>query len=259
VIATIAVILDTWFERNRVWRSSLTTFQEKFFCTDGKWRMQTKTNASIDTTSQQDVLSVADYDQVLNDALSALLVNSHIEQRSLDQLQQARQYLFPTMYTRLSSGMGEVNRNTWSGWGWQSIIDSPDLRIGLLEIHRNKSIPIHDHPGACGTLIVLKGKLDVSTYQSSSNNEMDRSGLAVLSKQSKQILEEKEFALITETEGNIHSLASVSDVCVVLDILLRPYDESLRTWYMPASEQVSETDSLVCFCVNNKHFLTRVK
>jgi hypothetical protein len=220
--------------------------------------MQTKTNASIDTAGQQDILSVADYDQVLNDALSALLVNSHVEQHSLDQLQHARQYLFPTMYTRLSPGVSGTS-NTWSGWGWQSIIDKSDLRIGLLEIHRNKSIPIHDHPGACGTLIVLKGKLDVTTYKSSINNEMAKSGLAVLSKQSKQILKEKEFALITETEGNIHSLASESDVCIVLDILLRPYDETLRTWYMPASEQVSETESLVCFCVNNKHFLTRVK
>ena len=217
--------------------------------------MQTIKNASIDTAGESDVLSAADYDQVLNDALSALLANSYVEQSSLDQLQQARQYLFPTMYARLLSGAAQANSNTWSGWGWQSIIDTPDLRIGLLEIHSNKNIPIHDHPGACGTLIVLQGKLEVSTYQSSINKEMAKSGLAVLSKQGKQILEEKEFALITETEGNIHSLASVSDVCIVLDILLRPYDEGLRTWYMPASEQFSETDSLVCFCVNNKHFL----
>jgi hypothetical protein len=221
--------------------------------------MHINRKTSNDCAGEQAFLSAADYDQVLNDAVSALLAKSHIEQSTLDQLQQARQYIFPNLCDSLSSGVSQASHKMWSGWGWQSIISRPDLSVGLLEIYKNNLIPIHDHPGGCGTLIVLQGKLAVSTYKSSSNNEMARSGLAFLSKQSKQILEEKEFAIITETEGNIHSLASVSDVSIVLDILLKPYDENHRSWYMPASDQGSEPDSFVCFRVNNSHLFNRVK
>ena len=216
--------------------------------------MQTKTNPSVDNTGIQASVQAADYDQVLNLAVSVLLANSSIEQNSIEQLQHARSYLFSAIDSSLSSSAGQSNSKMWSGWGWQPIINKSDLRIGLLEIHREHSIPIHDHPGGCGTLIVLKGKLAVTTYQTRFDREMEKSGLVVLSKLGSQSFEEKEYAIITETEGNIHSLTSISDVSVVLDILLKPYDESRRTWYIPVSEQVSDENSFICFSVNNRHF-----
>ena len=219
--------------------------------------MQAKINTFDGAVEQQACLSVSDFDQALNDALSALSVNSFIEQESLDQLQHARQHVLPNMFASLSSGNGQTKNILWSGWGWQSIISTPELRIGLLEIHKNKSIPIHDHPGACGTLIVLKGNLEVSIYQSNSNQQTGETGFAVLSKQHRQIVKEKESAIITETEGNIHSLASMTDTCIVLDILLRPYDERLRTWYMPVVGQPSGKNSFSCFRMNNKRFLNK--
>lgn len=219
--------------------------------------MQTKLSPSVDANELQASVSVADYDVVLNRALSALSAKAYIEPSSLDQLKQARQYLFSTIDTCLSCGLTQSGNSMWSGWGWQSIIAKPDLRIGLMELHRDKSIPIHDHPEGCGILVVLKGRLAISTYQASNNKKMEKSVLVVLSKKERQILKEKEFALITETEGNIHSLASMDDICIVLDILLKPYDENQRSWYMPTSEQTAEKGPFVCFSVNNSHFMNK--
>jgi len=213
--------------------------------------MQSKINSYLGAVEiQAPVISAADYIQVLNNAVSALSAKSYIEQSSLDQLQQAYQYIFSTIETCMSTGLSQSISKMWSGWGWQSLISKPELHIGLLEIHQYSNIPIHDHPGGCGILIVLKGKLAVTTYQNSDDSNTGSSGLAVLYKQASHILQEKEYVSITETEGNIHSLASINESCLVLDILLKPYDENLRTWYMPVSEQVSDKNSFVCFCVN---------
>lgn len=116
-----------------------------------------------------------------------------------------------------------------AGWNFNEFHRSQLLSMGRLSFTNQDQLPVHDHPGSTGLLLVLDGVLTVKQY------EVEDQGVrAARVKQVNELsLGAGDFNIFTPEQGNIHMLVAQSESCQVLDIVLSPYKEEERTWYMP--------------------------
>lgn len=122
-------------------------------------------------------------------------------------------------------------------WGWVELIENEYLRVGLLTLDETNTIPIHDHPGSTGLLVILEGHLQVQQFQyrESSISPSPRR-MVEMEQVNRQQLGPGEFTAFSPTQGNIHSLCAYNGPCLILDVLLAPYRNEDRTWYMPLED-----------------------
>lgn len=196
----------------------------------------------------------AAYANALDNAVSELVDKAAIGENSVNQFYKLREQLLVWCRDQLASNAEIAKSRTWANWGWQPYISEPEIRIGLLEIYKNDPIPIHDHPGASGILLVFEGELVIKQYELEHVVRENRMNLANLSMRSQQRLANTQYAFITPGQGNIHSLDAVSDVCIVLDVLLTPYDEKQRSWFLPVNNKTSHSRIFTAFRLNEQTF-----
>jgi hypothetical protein len=199
-------------------------------------------------------IRVAD-ESALMRAVLTLIEKTAINKKSLSQFYILREKMLVWCGQELMAGDRQKKTRTWAGWGWKPYVSEPELNIGLLRIYKNNPIPIHDHPGASGVLLVLEGELKIDEFEIEHVVENESIRLANLSRNHQKNLKTSQFSIITPDEGNIHSLSTTSDVCTVLDVLLQPYDESKRTWYLPVNEKISTENIFTVFRLNNQSVL----
>lgn len=129
------------------------------------------------------------------------------------------------------------------GWSWTGLIDNEYLRVGLLSLNEESTIPIHDHPGSSGLLLILEGHLRVQEYQChAASMTQSQRRIVEMERVNRQLFGPGEYGAFSSTQGNIHSLQSFDRPCLILGLLLSPYRNEDRTWYMSLEENgLSET------------------
>jgi hypothetical protein len=115
-------------------------------------------------------------------------------------------------------------------WLWTSVSETPELRAGLITIYRGQPIPPHDHPGASGLLLVLRGCLRVSTYALA--RQQGNAVATRLDRVSSRTLAVGETSGFGACETNIHALESLSPSSSAIDFIWPSYDERERCWYL---------------------------
>jgi len=117
-------------------------------------------------------------------------------------------------------------------WGWQPALASPDLSVGTLTVWRDSDIPLHDHPGSTGLLLVLEGKVRVRSYQLT--DDLDNGNAPVeLELTADEVISAGEYWQFGPYQHNIHSLQSVDGDCRIFDVLFSPYQLQQRSFFMP--------------------------
>ena len=119
-------------------------------------------------------------------------------------------------------------------WRHQPLIDTPHLRVGLLTVFRFSSIPLHDHPGACGLQKVLSGKIRVGHYDQESGLE-NSERVVWLNRKAVRDYAAGESACYHRDSGNVHQVTSLDSKSILLNMVVRPYDEKKRSWYFPVT------------------------
>ena len=119
-------------------------------------------------------------------------------------------------------------------WQNQPLIDTPQLRVGLLTVFRFSSIPLHDHPGACGLQKVLSGRIRVTHYDQESGLE-NSERVVWLNRKAVREYAVGELAFYYRHSENLHEVTSVSTKSILLNMVVRPYDEKKRSWYFPVT------------------------
>ncbi|MBD3670243.1 MAG: hypothetical protein HUJ29_05660 [Gammaproteobacteria bacterium] len=118
-------------------------------------------------------------------------------------------------------------------WLWREFESADELIVGSIGLSSRQGIPIHDHPGSSGILLVFSGSVEVTQYQADPGSGGQRmTELEVLRHQRYEI---GDYVRFTESEGNIHSLQGSHRDCLLLDILVFPYRLNERRWYLPAN------------------------
>jgi len=129
---------------------------------------------------------------------------------------------------------GIKNIGTGQPWGWNPTIESPDLSVGRLTIFGSQDIPLHDHPGSTGLLLVLQGQVLIRQYrmldsQSASPLELGQTGTEELT-----VGQTSHFG---PELNNVHTLHAVDGDCVLLDVLFNPYRLQQRSFFLPVAPQ----------------------
>jgi len=177
--------------------------------------------------------SVPAYGNAIDQGLRQLSSQAGVSASDIDLCQTLRSNLLDLIHAKLNQSEQPHTPDQIAQWGWQSWMDTHALRIGFLTVHENKPVPIHDHPGSAGLLVVLQGRLQVQQFSAAQTHSSAR-GIKLSLDQQLQA-RSGEFATFSPFEGNIHSVRAPEGPCIVLDILLKPYKEQERGWYMPIS------------------------
>jgi hypothetical protein len=126
-------------------------------------------------------------------------------------------------------------------WGWEPLLNGPEISIGKLTVLGEQDIPLHDHPGSTGLLLVLAGQVTVRHYKmlESSNTasptqlpspiELEQTGATILMT--------GQYSHFGPQLNNIHTLSAVDDSCILLDVLFSPYQLQQRTFFLPIAAQ----------------------
>jgi len=117
-------------------------------------------------------------------------------------------------------------------WGWQPALASPDLSVGTLTVWRDSDIPLHDHPGSTGLLLVLEGKVRVRSYRLTDDLDSGNAPLE-LELTADKTIGAGELWQFGPYQHNIHSLQSVDGDCRIFDVLFSPYQLQQRSFFMP--------------------------
>lgn len=178
--------------------------------------------------------------KMLDTGLEQLACRAGVAPADLQAVQRLRDDIAAWTGAMYNSVRTTTELSETQGWGWLPFRDDASLRLGLLTIHSGQPISIHDHPGSTGLLLILEGSLQIINYACASPIKPTATRQMVsLTETGKQSLSAGDITLFDPTEGNIHAVAADRGPCVVLDILLSPYSDDERGWYMPLDDKAA--------------------
>lgn len=111
------------------------------------------------------------------------------------------------------------------------------VHVGLLGIYRHQPVPIHDHPGCAGGLVLLQGRASLSEYQPLGRLD----GLYRLERSAHREMEAGEAHSFTSRHGNIHGLQAQSELCLALTAHVPSVSRNQRTLYFVLSSTQTAT------------------
>jgi len=121
-------------------------------------------------------------------------------------------------------------------WGWAPFLESPALTVGALTVFEQENIPMHDHPGSIGLLLVLRGRVRIQSYDPLGDAAVNDASTRELHQTDDRMLGEGQATLFGAHKNNIHSLQAVGGDCILFDVLFSPYQPGLRSYYFPTTQ-----------------------
>lgn len=119
-------------------------------------------------------------------------------------------------------------------WGWKTVYEDSLGKAGLFSIYDNAPVPLHDHPGSRGAIMVIEGEVEVDRYDlHESSRHHQGSGVVELERYDTTLLKPFDITWFGKDEGNIHGMRAVSGQCVMLKVQLMSVDAGDRSWYFP--------------------------
>lgn len=119
-----------------------------------------------------------------------------------------------------------------------------NFQVSLLQFEKGDYIPHHDHPKMCGVIFPVNGELEVKNYNllpsdfkpekiTAPSGEVYEKHTALLQLGQRETLRKGNLSVLTEEEGNIHSVMP-AQFSQVLDIFTPAYNEENEKsarWY----------------------------
>ena len=170
----------------------------------------------------------------------AELVQCHCLNPGLfDQYRTAIESSLNSAISQLAS-IGVEASSTDQPWGWMSALDKPECSAGTLTVFVDQAIPLHDHPGSTGLLLMLQGSARVSSYRLVESDALKQPSTLKLEQTGETMLAVGQFTHFGPGENNIHSLQAIDQDCILFDLLFSPYQPHQRCFYMPVTSSSEE-------------------
>jgi hypothetical protein len=65
---------------------------------------------------------------------------------------------------------------------------------------------------------------------------------------------QRDIAMLSPDDGNIHALRAHSKTCSMLDYFIPPYERSERTWFQPVAADWFGKMHITCRCIHENDF-----
>lgn len=166
--------------------------------------------------------------QQLKSGLDQLVSHYHLKPEMVE----SRVFLIQDLLESMIINPVNVDDGQQESWGWQPALESPDLSVGALTVWKDSEIPLHDHPGSAGLLLVLEGSIRIRSYRMLGNQEISQQPIE-LELTNDSIIDTGDCWHFGPHEHNIHSLQAVDGDCRLFDVLFSPYQLQQRSFYMP--------------------------
>lgn len=111
------------------------------------------------------------------------------------------------------------------------LMEDEQCRLSLVGIHRFAPIPVHDHPGTAGVLLIVHGRVQVRSYRV--EGFVRKPSLVRLQCLSEETLAAGSVATIDCSAKNLHGLQTMNLNSVCLALHTPPLMEDQRAWYFP--------------------------
>ena len=108
------------------------------------------------------------------------------------------------------------------------------LRVTSMTLTGEQDIPMHDHPYARGVLLVIFGVVEITVCKKMPQTMA--SPYSRLQLLSRRRLFPGGLSRISQREGNIHAIRTLSTKCVLLDVMFHERTNTLRNWFFPAHQ-----------------------
>ncbi len=129
-------------------------------------------------------------------------------------------------------------------WGWQSVYQDAIAKAGLFSTYSNAPVPLHDHPGVSGVVMVVEGQVEVERYTLKDKyRQQTQSGQVELQRCDRKVLKPFEISWFGPEECNVHSMHAITDQCVMLKVQLAQM-KAERSWYFPVRTHDQELGTL---------------
>jgi len=155
--------------------------------------------------------------------------------RHTDYLGQASLYLeqayrAATILRETTRSMAISGGSNKEPWDWFLLHQDDDIRAGVIGIHPYRPVPIHDHPGTSGIMLVLEGHLVEHSYQVDDETGQ-RGDKANLIPGQTRYLDKDGWSVFMSDWNNLHSLSAMSRPALALSIHFHPNRQQSRSWF----------------------------
>ena len=111
-----------------------------------------------------------------------------------------------------------------------TIFEDTSIKVSLVTIDKGRPLPLHDHPGESGLMLVLEGSVNVCHC----NLESAHTGHPVkLFVEKVNALNEGDVNWFTESERNIHSVDSIEQRAILLVVHTSRCISEHQSYYFP--------------------------
>jgi len=157
-------------------------------------------------------------------------VSKHTDYLGQASLYLKQAYRAVTILRESTQALGDSERPNQVPWDWFLLHQDEDIRAGLIGINPYRPVPIHDHPGASGIMLVLEGHVVERSYQVDPETEGSGDKVKLIPGQSRY-LEKDGWSVFMSDWNNLHSLSAMSRPAMALSIHFHPNREKARSWF----------------------------
>jgi hypothetical protein len=121
------------------------------------------------------------------------------------------------------------------------LFENRTMKASLVAIDKGRGLPLHDHPGASGLMLVIDGSVSVCHCNIKPRQPGELLSLSVLQTDT---LNEGETSWFTKTERNVHSVEATSQRAVLLVVHTPAFAAQQQSYYFPINISTYEYTTL---------------
>ena len=138
-------------------------------------------------------------------------------------------------------------------WSGNTLYEDELGRLSLIRLYPGTPVPLHDHPGCEGAMMVISGAAEIQRYTIQSHTEEGSWGEVVeLDINPERFLEQYDTTLFGKVRSNIQGLNARTPDTIILKVQSPSELKDEQNWYYPLSD-VNEENMLSAKRVRARH------
>lgn len=138
-------------------------------------------------------------------------------------------------------------------WSGNTLYEDELGRLSLIRLYLGTPVPLHDHPGCEGAMMVISGAAEIQRYTIQSQTEEGSWGEIVeLDVNPERFLEQYDTTLFGKVRSNIQGLNSRTPDTIILKVQSPSELKNEQNWYYPLGD-VDEDNMLSAKRVRARH------
>jgi len=138
-------------------------------------------------------------------------------------------------------------------WSGNTVYEDELGRLSLIRLYPGTPVPLHDHPGCEGAMMVISGSAEIQRYTLQSQTQEASWGEIVgLDMNPERFLEQYDTTLFGKLRSNIQGLNSRTPDTVILKVQSPSEFKNEQNWYYPLGD-IDEDNMLSAKRVRARH------